>query len=163
MGGLAFGGGLHIALGADIRFVAPDARLAFVEISWGLVPDLSGTQALRRLVPLDVAKKLIFSGEPISGERAVALHLGTELSESPLEDAMALAATIAKRSPDAVRAAKRLLNASGLVSLAEGLANEFQATASLMGGKNQMEAVMAKLGKRTPQFVDPEPDVELSC
>jgi hypothetical protein len=50
--GVAYGGGLHIALGADIGFVAPDARLAFVEITWGLVPDLSGTQALRRLVPL---------------------------------------------------------------------------------------------------------------
>ena len=79
--GAAYGGGFHIALGADIRIIAPDARIAFVEITWGLVPDLSGTQALRRLVPLDVAKKLIFTGEPISGEQAVALHLGTELSE----------------------------------------------------------------------------------
>ena len=153
--GAAYGGGFHIALGADVRFVAPDARIAFVEISWGLVPDLSGTQALRRLVPLDVAKQLIFSGEPISGEKAVALHLGTELSETPLEDASALAERIAKRSPDAVRAAKRLLNASALVPLAEGLANEFRASASLMGGKNQIEAVMARLQKREPDFVDP--------
>ena len=153
--GAAYGGGIHIALGADVRFIAPDARIAFVEISWGLVPDLSGTQAMRRLVPLDVAKKLIFSGETISGQRAVELHLGTELSENPLEDAMALAATIARRSPDAVRAAKRLLNASALVSLAEGLANEFQASASLMGGKNQIEAVVARLQQREPHFVDP--------
>jgi enoyl-CoA hydratase/carnithine racemase len=152
--GAAYGGGLHIALGADIRFVAPDARIAFVEIAWGLVPDLSGTQALRRLVPLDFAKKLIFSGEPISGARAVELHLGTELSENPLEDAMALARTIAGRSPDAIRAAKRLLNASGLVPLAEGLANEFNASAQLMGTKNQIEAVLAKLQNRPPQFVD---------
>jgi enoyl-CoA hydratase/carnithine racemase len=155
--GAAYGGGFHIALGADIRFIAPDARIAFVEITWGLVPDLSGTQALRRLVPLDVAKKLIFSGEPISGARAVELHLGTETSERPLEDAFALARTIATRSPEAVRAAKQLLNASGLVPLAEGLANEFRASSSLMGGKNQIEAVMAKLEKRAPHFVDPEP------
>jgi enoyl-CoA hydratase/carnithine racemase len=153
--GVAYGGGLHIALGADIRFVAPDARIAFVEITWGLVPDLSGTQALRRLVPLDVAKKLIFSGEVITGERAVALGLGTELSEDPVEDAMALARVIAQRSPDAVRAAKQLLNDSGLVPLAEGLANEFRASAGLMGSKNQIEAVMAKLQKRPPQFEDP--------
>jgi enoyl-CoA hydratase/carnithine racemase len=153
--GAAYGGGLHIALGADIRFVAPDARFAFVEITWGLVPDLSGTQALRRLVPLDVAKKLILSGEPISGERAVALHLGTELSDRPLEDAFALARTIASRSPDAVRAAKKLLNESGLVPLSEGLANEFKTTAGLMGGPNQIEAVVAKLQKRDPEFADP--------
>jgi len=154
--GVAFGGGLHIALGADIRFIAPDARIAFVEISWGLVPDLSGTQALRRLVPLDVAKKLIFSGETISGEKAVALGLGTELSDRPLEDATALARVIAERSPDAVRAAKQLLNTSGLVPLAEGLANEMAASSELMGRPNQIEAVMAKLQKRPPQFQDPE-------
>jgi enoyl-CoA hydratase/carnithine racemase len=153
--GAAYGGGFHIALGADVRFIAPDARIAFVEITWGLVPDLSGTQALRRLVPLDRAKKLVFSGEPISGEQAVAWNLGTELSADPLEDAFALARTIAQRSPDAVRAAKRLLNASGLVPLDEGLANEFRASASLMGGANQLEAVMARLQKREPKFVDP--------
>jgi len=155
--GAAYGGGLHIALGADIRFVAPDARLAFVEISWGLVPDLSGTQALRRLVPLDVAKKLIFSGEIIDGAKAVALGLGTELSATPLEDAFSLARTIAQRSPEAVRAAKKLLNDSAFVPLAEGLANEMKASASLMGGANQIEAVMAKLQKRPPKFADPEP------
>jgi enoyl-CoA hydratase/carnithine racemase len=154
--GAAFGGGLHIALGADIRFMAPDARVAFVEITWGLVPDLSGTQALRRLVPLDVAKKLIFTGEVISGEQAVALGLGTELSDRPLEDAIALARVIAQRSPDAIRAAKQLLNASGLVPLAEGLANEMAASSKLMGRPNQIEAVMAKLQKRPPQFQDPE-------
>lgn len=157
--GVAFGGGLHIALGADIRFIAPEARIAFVEISWGLVPDLSGTQALRRLVPLDVAKKLIFSGETISGEKAVALGLGTELSDRPLEDATALARVIAERSPDAVRAAKQLLNDSGLVPLAEGLANEMAASSELMGRANQIEAVMAKLQKRPPQFQDPEAPV----
>ena len=152
--GAAYGGGLHIALGADIRFISPDARLAFVEVTWGLVPDLSGTQSLRRLVPLDVAKKLIFTGEVIDGARAVALGLGTELSNRPLEDAMELARTIAQRSPDAIRAAKRLLNQSGLVPLAEGLANEMSASAGIMGGANQIEAVMAKLQKRSPQFVD---------
>jgi len=153
--GIAFGGGLHIALGADIRFIAPTARLAFVEITWGLVPDLSGTQSLRRLVPLDVAKKLILAGEEIDGVKAVALGLGTELSERPVEDAMALARVIAGRSPDAVRAAKQVLNQSGLVPLAEGLANEMSASASLMGGANQVEAVMAKLQKRPAKFDDP--------
>ena len=153
--GIAFGGGLHIALGADIRFIAPTARLAFVEVTWGLVPDLSGTQSLRRLVPLDVAKKLILTGEEIDGVKAVALGLGTELSEQPLDDAMSLARVIAARSPDAVRAAKKVLNLSGLVPLAEGLANEMSASASLMGAPNQIEAVMAKLQNRPAEFDDP--------
>ena len=152
--GAAYGGGLHIALGADIRFVAPDAKLAFVEITWGLVPDMGGTQALRRLVPLDVAKKLVWSGEPISGVRAVEIGLGTELSDQPLEDAFALARTIAQRSPDAVRAAKRVLNASALVPLEQGFANEFDASAALMGSPNQIESVVAKLEKRAPRFED---------
>jgi enoyl-CoA hydratase/carnithine racemase len=152
--GAAIGAGLHIALGADIRFVSPDARLAFVEISWGLVPDLSGTQALRRLVPLDVAKKLIFSGEIIDGTRAVELGLGTELSDRPLEAAFELARAIAQQSPEAIRAAKKVLNDSGLVPLAEGLANEMAASLGLMGSANQIEAVMAKLQKRPAIFTD---------
>jgi enoyl-CoA hydratase/carnithine racemase len=153
--GVAYGGGLHIALGADIRIVSPDARLAFVEVTWGLVPDLSGTQALRRLVPLDVAKKLIYTGRVINGEEAVALHLCTELSENPIETALAMAREIAQRSPDAVRAAKKLLNESGLVPVAEGLSNEFQASAKLMGTPNQIEAAVARMQKRDPAFSDP--------
>lgn len=153
--GVAYGGGLHIALGADIRIVSKDARLAFVEISWGLVPDMSGTQAMRRLIPLDLAKKIVFTGETLSGEQAVGLHLATETSDRPLEAAFALARTIALRSPDAIRAAKKLLNSSGLVPLADGLANEMAASSALMGSKNQIEAVMSKLEKRPANFEDP--------
>ena len=67
--GVAFGGGLQIALGADIRIVAPDAQLSVMEIKWGLIPDMSGTQTLRRLVRLDVAKELTFTGRIVSGAR----------------------------------------------------------------------------------------------
>lgn len=153
--GVAYGAGLHIALGADIRIVSPDARLAFVEISWGLVPDMSGTQAMRRLIPLDLAKKIVFTGETLSGVQAVELHLATETSDAPLEAAFDLARTIAERSPDAIRAAKKLLNTSGLVPLADGLANEMVASSALMGTKNQVEAVMSKLEKRAAHFEDP--------
>ena len=153
--GVAYGGGLHIALGADIRIVAKDARLAFVEISWGLVPDMSGTQAMRRLIPLDLAKKIVFTGETLTGEQAVDLHLATETSERPLEAAFDLARQIAERSPDAIRAAKKLLNSSALVPLADGLANEMAASGALMGTPNQVEAVMSKLEKRGANFEDP--------
>ncbi len=69
--GAAFGGGLQIALGADIRVVAPDAQLSVMEIKWGLIPDMSGTQTLRHLVRLDVAKELTFTGRIVSGTEAL--------------------------------------------------------------------------------------------
>src|SRR5512135_1304880 len=110
--GVAFGGGLQVALGADIRIVAPDAQLSVMEIKWGLIPDMSGTQILRHLVRLDVAKELTFTGRIVSGTEAVALGLATRLDDDPRQAAFALAAEIATKSPDAIRAGKRLLEAS---------------------------------------------------
>ncbi|MEN8185180.1 MAG: enoyl-CoA hydratase-related protein, partial [Myxococcota bacterium] len=153
--GVTYGGGLQIALGADIRFVAPDARLSILEIKWGLVPDMSGTQTLRRLARLDVVKELAFTGRIVSGEEAVALGLATHLSATPRESAFELAREIAGRSPDAVRAAKRLLQESGLAGTEEGLRLEEKLQASLLGRPNQTEAVRANLEKRPPRFDDP--------
>ncbi len=154
--GVAYGGGLQIALGADIRFVAPDARLSVREVHWGLVPDMSGTQTLRHLVRLDVAKELTFTGRIVSGSEALELGLATHVSDTPLEDALALAREIAGRSPSAVRAAKTLLNQAPLVPVAEGLRLEEELQRSLIGGPNQVEAVQANLQRREPKFSDPE-------
>ncbi len=150
--GVAYGGGLQIALGADIRFVAPDARLSVMEIKWGLVPDMSGTQTLRHLVGLDVAKELTFTGRVVSGTEAVALGLATHASDTPREAALALAREIATKSPAAIRAAKQLLNASVTTSVDEGLRLEAQLQTSLIGKPEQIEAVKANLEKRTPRF-----------
>jgi enoyl-CoA hydratase/carnithine racemase len=154
--GVAYGGGLQIALGADLRFVAPDARLSVMEIKWGLVPDMSGTQTLRHLVRLDVAKELTFTGRVVSGAEAVELGLATHLSDTPREAALALAREIAAKSPSAVRAGKKLLNASVTASVADGLALEESLQGSLIGRPNQIEAVKANLEKREPRFQDPE-------
>jgi enoyl-CoA hydratase/carnithine racemase len=153
--GVAFGGGLQIALGADIRLVAPDAQLSVMEVRWGLVPDMTGSQTLRRLVRLDVAKELAFTGRIVTGTEAVALGLGTRVSEAPREAAWALAREIAARSPDAVRAAKRLLDQAGLVSREEGLRLEERIQRSLIRSTNQIEAVMANVEQRPPRFHDP--------
>ncbi|HXX47754.1 MAG TPA: crotonase/enoyl-CoA hydratase family protein [Myxococcota bacterium] len=152
--GVAYGGGLQIALGADLRLVAPDARLSVMEVKWGLIPDMSGTQTLRRLVRLDVAKELTFTGRVVSGEEAVALGLATRTSAKPREDALALAREIAGKSPDAVRAAKRLLQEAWQGSVADGLQLEEQLQRSLIGKPNQLEAVKANFEKRTPKFSD---------
>jgi enoyl-CoA hydratase/carnithine racemase len=153
--GVAYGGGLQIALGADLRFVAPDAKLSVMEIKWGLVPDMSGTQTLRRLVRLDVAKELTFTGRVISGTEAVELGLATRVAADPRAAALEAAAEIAAKSPDAIRAAKKLLDASGVVPVADGLRLEEQLQIGLIGRGNQIESVRANLEKRAPRFEDP--------
>lgn len=153
--GVAFGGGIQIALGADIRIVAPDARLSVMEIRWGLLADMTGLQMLPRLVGLDVAKELAFTGRRISGTEAVQLGLATRVSDDPHGDAMALATEIAGRNPAAVQASKALLNASGTRPLAESFREETRLMTEVIGSPNQMEAVAAELEGRPARFVDP--------
>lgn len=153
--GVAYGGGLQIALGADIRFVAPDARLSIRESYWGLIPDMAGSQLLRGLLRPDVAKELTFTARIISGEEAQRLGLATHVSNTPYESALELAREIAGVSPDAVRAAKRLLNEAPLVSPATGLQREEMLQRALAGTPNQLEAVRANFEKRAPKFSDP--------
>ncbi|HUQ40171.1 MAG TPA: crotonase/enoyl-CoA hydratase family protein [Acidimicrobiales bacterium] len=152
--GVALGGGCQIALGADIRIVAPDATFSVLEIRWGLIPDMTGTAMLPLLVGLDVAKELTFTGRMISGEEAARIGLATRTSLTPLDDALALAAEIAAKSPHAVRGAKRLLNGSPYRTMAEQFAEERTVIGSLIGRKNQMEAVTAYFEKRAPSFED---------
>lgn len=154
--GNALGGGLQIALGADIRIVAPDARLSVLEIRWGLVPDMTGTQLLPELVGRDVAKELTFTGRVVRGEEAVALGLATRVDPDPYHAALELARSIAGRSPHAIRAAKRLLDLAGRVGLEAGFAAEQQEIGALIGSPNQAEAVAAEFGQRPPRFADPD-------
>ena len=152
--GVAFGGGLQLALGADLRLVAADARLSVMEIKWGLVPDMGGLALLRPLVRDDVARELTYTGRIVGGEEAVALGLATRVAADPLAEALRLAHEIAGRSPDAIRAGKRLLNAMAdtRVSDAQLLLAESQEQHMLIGSPNQTEAVRANLEKRAPRF-----------
>ncbi|HLV73447.1 MAG TPA: crotonase/enoyl-CoA hydratase family protein [Vulgatibacteraceae bacterium] len=153
--GHALGGGLQIALGADIRIVAPDAKLAVLEIRWGLVPDMTGTAALIRLTGEDVAKELTFTGRTVDGEEAVRLGLATRTADAPHAAAVELARDIASKSPDAIRGAKRLLNSAGENDLAEQFLEESRTLGELRGSPNQVEAVRAYFEKRAPAFTDP--------
>ena len=152
--GVAYGGGLQIALGADIRIAAPDARLSVMEIKWGLIPDMSISQTLRDLVPLDVAKELTFTGRVLNGSEARDLGLVTRVDEDPHAAAMSLAREIAGKSPDAVRAAKRLFESSWRAGERDGLELESTLQVELIGSPNQKEAVKANFGKREPRFTD---------
>jgi enoyl-CoA hydratase/carnithine racemase len=154
--GVAFGGGFQIALGADIRYVTPDAQFSVMEIKWGLIPDMAITQTLLRLVPIDVAKELTFTGRVISGTEAVELGVATKLSEDPLADALATAKLIATKSPHAIRAGKALFGEAQGMSRADALELETTLQVALLGSANQMEAVQANMAKRAPDFKDPE-------
>ncbi len=154
--GNCFGGGLQIALGTDIRIAAPDAKLSIMEVKWGLVPDMGITQTLPRLVPIDVAKELTFSGRVVSGSEALALGLVTRNNDDPLRSALALAEEIAQKSPDAVRAAKRLYDEMWVSDdAAAALKRESDLQAGLIGKPNQLAAVVSGMSGEPPVFVDP--------
>lgn len=153
--GNCFGGGLQIALGADIRLAAPDAKLSVREVHWGLVPDMGISATLPRLLPLDVAKELTFTGRVISGQEADGAGLVTRVANDPLSAARDLAREIAGRSPDAVRAAKKLFEATWPTAGQAGLELETELQMPLLGSANQMAAVMAGLSKEPAVFEDP--------
>jgi enoyl-CoA hydratase/carnithine racemase len=154
--GNCLGGGLQIALGADIRIAAPTARLSVMEVKWGLVPDMSITQTLPRLVGIDVAKELAFTGRVFGGEEALALGVVTRLSDDPLAAAQALATEIAGRSPDAVRGIKRLFAEAWNRPADEALRLEAEIQLALIGSPNQLAAVTAGVSKQPGTFVDPD-------
>ena len=138
--GNCFGAGLQLALGADIRVTAPDAKISVMESKWGLVPDMGGIALMRDLLRLDVAKELTFTGRVITGEEAAALGLVTHVSDQPREKALALAAEIATRSPDATAAAKHLLHQGWHGDEEETLAAERRWQRRVLGKKNQRAA-----------------------
>ena len=153
--GVCFGGGLQVASGADIRIIAPDARLAVMELKWGLVPDMGGYLLWRGNVRDDVLRELTYTHREFSGEEAVAYGFATHADPNPLARAMALAQTIAGNSPQAVRAAKLLSNRVPELSGDDVLMAESRAQHEIMYTPNQREAVMAGMEKRAPEFVDP--------
>lgn len=154
--GVAYGGGAQIALGADIRIAAPDLKMSVMEIKWGLVPDMSITQTLRDLLPMDVAKQLTFTGQVLSGKEAQELGLVTQVAEDPHTQAMNMAREIAGKSPDAIRAAKQLFETAWHADAKTGLELEAELQAGLIGSANQREAIAANFAKRAPEFNDPE-------
>jgi enoyl-CoA hydratase/carnithine racemase len=151
--GVAFGGGFQLALGADIRLLAPDARMSIMEIKWGLVPDMAGTPILASLVRDDILRELTYTGRIFSAQEALSYGLATRITDDPRATAFELAREIAGKSPDAIRAAKRMLNNlsvdPGPALLAESIEQQ-----KLLGSPNQTEAVRANMEKRAPRFVD---------
>lgn len=152
--GVCFGGGLQIASGADIRVVAPDARLAVMEMKWGLIPDMGGYALWRGLVRDDVLRELTYTNREFPGSEALALGFATYVDGDPHARAMAIALDIANRNPDAMREAKALFNDFADMDETAILLAESERQARIIRTPNQIEAVMAGMQKRPANFSD---------
>lgn len=154
--GPALGGGLQLALACDLRIAAPDTQLSVMEIRYGLIPDMSGSQTLFKLVRPDLARELIYTGRIVAADEAATIGLVTRIAADPHAEALTLARTIANHSPHAIRAGKRLCNEAPHLSLDASFRLETDLQLGLLATPNQIEAVQAALGKRPPVFKDPE-------
>lgn len=152
--GVAFGGGFQILSGADIRIVRPDLRCSIMEMKWGLVPDMAGYPLWRGNVREDVLRELTYTNREFSGEEAHALGFVTHLSDDPHTKAMELAQIIAAKNPHAIRGSKRIYNEMAYASDAELLMAESREQKAVIRTPNQIEAVMAEMQKRKPNFAD---------
>ena len=152
--GHALGGGMQLALGADIRIAHPDTKMSMREVHWGLIPDMTGTLRLSRLVRDDVMKDLVFTGRIFPASEGATLGVVTRLSNDPVADALVAAAEIAGRSPSAVRGAKQLINRLSNAGAAEHFAAEREIIFGLIGKPHQVEAITANFENRAPKFED---------
>ena len=152
--GVAFGAGCQLMLGADLRIASPTADISLMEMRWGMVPDVAGFALLRGLVRDDVARDTVFTGRRIAGTEAAELGLVTRLAEDPRAAALEAARGIAASSPDAIRAAKRMLNLPATASNAEILLAESVEQTALLASANHREALAAHAEKRAAVFRD---------
>lgn len=154
--GTCFGGGLQLMTGADMRYIHPETKLSIMEMKWGIVPDMAGTQLWSRFVKEDIIRELTYTARIFNGDEAHQYGFATRLTENPLEDAMATAQQIANKNPDAIRAAKRLISNQIQTNPEAGLLAESVEQTAIIKTPNQIEAVMANMQKRAPKFSDPK-------
>lgn len=152
--GITYGGGLQIALGADLRVAAPDARFSILETKWGLVPDMAMSTSLRGVVAADRVKELAWSARVFGADEALDLGIVTAVEDDPLAAAGAMAADYAAKSPESIRGIKRLVNEAWALSEGEALAMEARLQLGVIGSPNQLEAVTANLERRPAKFAD---------
>lgn len=134
--GRCWGGGLHIALGADIRIAKPDASFSIMEGRWGLIPDMAGLLALRTHCRLDLAKEMTMTAQLLDGQEAQKAGLITHVSDDPMTMAQHLAEEISLQSPDSVAAVKKLYNKSWIGGKRTALMRETFYQLRIIFGKN---------------------------
>lgn len=154
LNGVAFGGGLELALACDLRVLAPHATLGLTEVTLAIIPGAGGTQRLPRLVGVGHAKELILTGRRISPEQALAIGLANRVvgPGQVLSAARELAAEIAANGPVAVRAAKHAIDAGSQLPIREGIAIEADCYARVLPTEDRLEALAAFAEKRKPVY-----------
>ena len=152
--GYALGAGFQLALAADIRFAATDAVMSVFEITYGLVPDLGGTQFLPPLVGPAKAKELIWTAKRINAEEALALGIVNRVVDNDkLEsEARAFTADLASRPPMPIRFTKAIIASSGKLSLEDGMRQEIEAQMKCISSSDMKEAVAAAFEKREGSY-----------
>ena len=152
--GFCLGGGLQIGLGADFRYASIDSQFSILEMRWGIVPDMGSTQIMRHLIRDDIIRELTYTAKLFGAEQAKEWGFITDIADDPVAHAIKVAEQIAYKNPDAIRAAKKILDNSHYLTVQQGLLMESVEQDKIMGSKNQIEAVMAELQKRKPNFKD---------
>jgi len=152
--GVAFGAGAQIALGADLRYATADAKLSIMEIRWGLIPDMSITVTTGGLLRQDRLRELAYTGRVVDAGEALEFGLVTAIHQDPVAAAHDTARQIAAKSPDAVRAMKKMFTETRCLDDKASLALEAALQIGVLGTPNQLEAVHANMAGREPEFED---------
>ena len=152
--GPCIGGGLQFASAADIRVVAPDAKMSIMEMRWGLIPDMGSYTTWRSFVRDDILRELTYTNRIFTGEEGRELGFVTHLSDDPHAKAMEIATEIASKHPQAVQLAKQLINELPDMNEDEILMMESEGQDKVSRTPNQVEAVFAFMQKREANFVD---------
>ncbi len=149
--GFALGGGLELAMSCHIRYASENAKLGLPEVTLGLIPGYGGTQRLPQLVGKGLANELIFSAKMISAQRAKEIGLVNDVfpQEELMTQAVELANTIARNSPQALQKAIKAVNH---YNTSDGFAIEIESFGELFDMKDKQEGVAAFLEKRKPNF-----------
>ncbi len=152
--GWALGGGCELAMTLDLIVAGEGAKFGQPEIGIGVIPGAGGTQRLTRAIGKSKAMEMILTGEPINARDAERTGLVARVTQDELvvEDALTLAATIARKSPIALRLAKEAVNAAYEMSLTDALAHERRLFYLLFASEDQKEGMAAFLEKRSPDF-----------
>ena len=150
--GVAFGGGLELALACDLRLAAPGARLGVPEVKLGLLPAAGGSQRLARMLPAAVAKHMLMTGTPLAAPEALGYGLINAIDEDVLAAALDLAAGLAAGPPAALAAAKRLIDVGGSLPFADAIRLERDSVSTLFDTADRLEGIAAFLARRPPDF-----------
>jgi enoyl-CoA hydratase/carnithine racemase len=152
--GPTFGAGVQLAIACDFRVAASDADLSVMEVRWGILPDLGGTQRLPRLIGLGRAKELAMTARRIGADEALQIGLVNKVvpAGTHRQGATEWARELAAGPPLALAAIKRLMNGAFDTPVREGLDREATAQRRILASSDFIEAVTARVQKREPHF-----------